>query len=1008
MSAKRYEARDTATPRPDRKTTGFHRFLKMAMPFLFLLLTGVMRGQSIDGFDPNANGPIYIIVVQPDGKVLIGGDFITLAPNGGATVTRNRIARLNSDGTLDMAFNPNVSSSNSFVFSIALQTDGKILVGGVFTMIGGQPRRHIARLNMDGTLDMAFNPNPDGPDSRVVGIAVQTNGEILLGGLFTTIGGQTLNNLARVDPSTGLADPSFNPNPDAQVVPVALQSDGKIVVGGVFSSIGGQSRQNMARLDPVTGLADAFDPNPENGPFSIAVQPDNKVLVAGIFGSIGGQPREFVGRLDAATGLADSFNAGADGEYIQAVAVQADGKVVLGGNFLRIGFQMRRDLARVEGANGLADSFNPNPNGVIYAIAVQADGKILVGGQFTGFAPNGEPPVTRNRIARVANLPPAATPTPTPGTCGWSEAPRIPVMMNGHAVTSLGAHLYSFGGTGNGSLSAASYKFDGTAWTSIASLPVALSGATAVNDGTNIYVLGGLDSSTTAVNTLYKYDPVTNSYATLAPLTAATFSHGSAYLGGKIYKFGGDVIAGLTSTNALEIYDVAANTWIAGANYPLAVGRVGAFALGNFIYGGGGASAFGSPTIETYRYEPATNTWNDAAIADLPSNRPDAATAFYNGGWVLAGGTDGFSATATVISWNPASNTWSNLPSMLGARAAASGGVLNGIFYAVGGRFDPFLPNGDQKLTCTLGPSPTPTATVPPSPTPPGTPTPTPTASPTPPSTPTVTPTPPATPTPGVTPTTLGNISTRLRVETGDNVLIGGFIVTGTQPKKIIVRAIGPSLPLAGALADPVLELRNSSGGLIRSNDNWRDDPAQEAEINATGIPPSNDLEAAIVETLPANGSAYTAIMRGLNNGTGIGVVEVYDLDQAANSKLANISTRGFVQTGDDVLIGGLIVLGQNPLRVIVRALGPSLPLAGALENPTLNLHDGNGTLLVSNDNWRDDPVQESEIIATGIPPSDDLESAIVRNLTPGNYTAIVRGVNNTTGIAVVEAYGLN
>ncbi len=208
----------------------------------------------------------------------------------------------------------------------------------------------------------------------------------------------------------------------------------------------------------------------------------------------------------------------------------------------------------------------------------------------------------------------------------------------------------------------------------------------------------------------------------------------------------------------------------------------------------------------------------------------------------------------------------------------------------------------------------------------------------------------------GLIPSTLGNISTRLRVETGDNVLIGGFIVTGTQPKKIIVRAIGPSLPLAGALADPVLELRNSSGALIRSNNDWRDDPAQESEIIATGIPPSNNLEAAIVETLPANGAAYTAIVRGANNGTGIGVVEAYDLDGTVNSELANISTRGFVQTGDDVLIGGLIVLGQSPLRVIVRGIGPSLPFSGTLADPILNLHDSNGALLISNDNWREDP----------------------------------------------------
>jgi len=243
-------------------------------------------------------------------------------------------------------------------------------------------------------------------------------------------------------------------------------------------------------------------------------------------------------------------------------------------------------------------------------------------------------------------------------------------------------------------------------------------------------------------------------------------------------------------------------------------------------------------------------------------------------------------------------------------------------------------------------------------------------------------------------------------VETGDNVLIGGFIITGTQPKKVIVRALGPSLPLAGALADPVLEIRNSSGGLIASNNNWRSD--QQAELIATGIPPANDLESAIVATLPANNSAYTAIVRGVNNGTGIGLVEAYDLDRTVDSRLANISTRGLVQTGDNVLIAGTIVLGQISQRVLVRAIGPSLPVPGALGDPTLELRDGNGGLIRSNDNWRSD--QEAEIIATTIPPSNDLESALVATL-PANgaaYTGIVRGVNGTTGVAVVEVYGLN
>jgi CSLREA domain-containing protein len=254
----------------------------------------------------------------------------------------------------------------------------------------------------------------------------------------------------------------------------------------------------------------------------------------------------------------------------------------------------------------------------------------------------------------------------------------------------------------------------------------------------------------------------------------------------------------------------------------------------------------------------------------------------------------------------------------------------------------------------------------------------------------------------GTIPVTLANISTRLNVGTGDNVLIGGFIVTGTEDKKIIVRAIGPSLPLTGKLANPTLELYDASG-LIVSNDNWKD--TQRAEIQVTNIPPPNDLESAIVATLPANNSAYTAIVRGANNTTGVGLVEVYDLDRTVDSKLANISTRGLVQTGDNVMIGGLIVLGADPQDVIIRAIGPSLPLAGKLADPTLELHDSNGALVVSNDNWRSD--QEAEILATGIPPSKDLESAIVRTLPPASYTAIVRGVANTSGIALVEVYAL-
>ena len=257
------------------------------------------------------------------------------------------------------------------------------------------------------------------------------------------------------------------------------------------------------------------------------------------------------------------------------------------------------------------------------------------------------------------------------------------------------------------------------------------------------------------------------------------------------------------------------------------------------------------------------------------------------------------------------------------------------------------------------------------------------------------------------TPTVLANISTRNKVETGDNALIAGFIVTGTQSKKVIIRAIGPSLGIAGQLGNPTLELY-SGLTLLASNDDWKiSSPADKQAIIDSTIPPTNDLESAIVATLPANGAGYTAVVRGVNNTTGIGVVEVYDLDRSANSKLANISTRGLVQTGDNVLIAGTIVVGQTSQKVIVRAIGPSLNIAGKLLDPILQLVDANGVQVASNDNWRSD--QQVDINASTVPPTNDAESAIVATLSANGarYTAILRGVSNTTGIAVVEMYAL-
>jgi hypothetical protein len=237
---------------------------------------------------------------------------------------------------------------------------------------------------------------------------------------------------------------------------------------------------------------------------------------------------------------------------------------------------------------------------------------------------------------------------------------------------------------------------------------------------------------------------------------------------------------------------------------------------------------------------------------------------------------------------------------------------------------------------------------------------------------------------------------------------IGGFIITGNAPKHVLLRAIGPSLTsVAGVLADPVMQLYRPGLPTI-TNDNWQDDPAQAAAILATGIAPSNNLEAAIDVTL--NPGAYTAIVSGKNNTSGIGLIEVYDLSPAVSAKLANISTRALVGTGANVVIAGFILGGQSGSDpVIVRGMGPSLTalgVPGALTDPTLDLRDANAALVSSNNDWQDDPAQAAELIAAGLAPSNQLESGIAATLPPGLYTALLAGLNNGTGVGLVEVYG--
>src|SRR5438105_10041830 len=317
---------------------------------------------------------------------------------------------------------------------------------------------------------------------------------------------------------------------------------------------------------------------------------------------------------------------------------------------------------------------------------------------------------------------PSVTPTPTatPTACipsgSWIEQAPYPIVTSGHAVASVGGNVYSFGGIANNTAIANAYKYTPAtnSWIPIASLPAPRGWFSAASDGTYIYLLGGVDQNFNTTATLWRYDPISNTYNTSLPsYTIPTYFHASVYLNGKIYRIAGRAIG---TDFHVEVYDIATNTWSMAANYPFANHHLMAAALGSYIYAGGGNA---SPD-KTWRYDPGTDTWDDAAVADLPAGRSAAASGAYNGRWLLAGGDVNFAISTSAIAWDPATNTWTNLPNMVQARDYQAGSTADRSrpgwgqsFYAVAGNSATGTPTNDNQQyteTC-VTPTPTPTAT---------------------------------------------------------------------------------------------------------------------------------------------------------------------------------------------------------------------------------------------------------------------------------------------------------
>ena len=1060
-----------------------------------------VRGQSaLDGFDPNANGGVRVIVVQPDGKILLGGDFTTLAPNGGATVSRNYIARLNADGTLDAAFNPSADGS---VLSFAVLADGKIVAGGDFTNIGGQPRQHLARL--DGTTGLAdsFDPGPNGP---VRTIAVQTDGKILAGGSFSMVGGVERSGIARFDGTTGLLD-SFDPQAENDVFSIVLQADGKILVGGRFINIGGEMRRGIARLDPTTGHADSFDPSVEAGGFppddvyAIAVQADGKILLGGSFIDVGGEARDGIARVDPVTGHADSFNPSAN-EIVYSIAVQADGRILAAGNFTNIGGQPRNYIARLNPVTGQADSFDPHPGTNVATIAVQPDGKVVAGGYFTVLAPNGGATVTRNRIARLETdgrvdqtLDLAIISPVNAGVFATAVQPDGKVLIGGNFVSVLGVPRNNMARLNtDGTLDIA---FNPDANDTIFSIAVQPDGK--ILAGGNFFGVNSIGGQTR--NYIARLDPTTGLADSFDPNANANVRAITVQADGKIVACGFFTSIGGQPRNYIARLDAA--TGLADSFDPSANSNVSSIAMqrdGKILAGGFFTSIGGQTRNKLARldavtgladsFDPSPNGGGVSSIAVQPDGKilvggaftsiggqtrtnlarldpttgvadsfdPNANSNIYSiamqaDGKILVGGAftrmngkvrsyiarldettgvidsfapgaDGFvhsivlqadgkilasgqfttiggssrslfarlsndtaalqdlAVTQTAITWTrggsspqftrvifESSTNDVNYALLGNATASGSNWTLTGLDLSTGSNIyirarGYWRGSGSEGITEWMRNG-------------------------------FLTP-----------PTKAINVSTRMLVQTGENVGIGGFIITGSTPKRVLIRGIGPSLSLVGvpnALNDPTLELFNADHSIAYNND-WHDTDG--LAIRATGLSPSNDLEAALLVTLSPG--SYTAVLRGNNAGTGVALVEVYDLNQGVDSKLANLSTRAFVSTNDDIVIAGCTLGGDGNDRIVVRGIGPSLTAFGvtnALANPTLELRDSNGLLLIANNDWQDNPAQAAELTAAGLAPTNLLESGIAATLSPGAYTALLAGRNNGTGVGVVEIY---
>lgn len=1109
------------------------------------LLTAVLlprlSAQTLDlTYNPGASADIFGLVAQPDGKILVGGNFKTI---GG--VARDYLARLNPDGTVDASFNPGASIT---VRTFAVQPDGRILVCGSFTTIAGVTRVRLARLNANGSPDASFNA---GADADVQSLALQPDGKVLFGGLFASVNNTPRTLLARVNPD-GSLDSAFSPSISGtaagnqqRVDAIAVQSDGRILIGGNFGQVAGTARSGLARLNADGSLDTSFaiGSGASSSVQAIVLQPDGKILVGGSFSTFSGQPRRGLARLGA-TGTLDNVGVIGPGASVNAIVLQPDGSFLAGGTFNTVGSVARNRLARFSADGTFDATYNPDVTGAvglstpgIYTMVSPAPGLIVIGGTFANVS--GQP---RSGIARLGSPFPVFTRQPTDLVAGAGASVILSVAAandpiryewrrNGLAIPGATRSTLAIGSLGNDDIGTYTVAVSNLYGTNV-STPATVSLGSAAPPTFTFSTLAGLAGEVGRVDgpggaarfdhptglavdssgNLYTLDSTTNFIRKVTPGgvvttfaaqgglglaadadgnlfvadgrsrvvrftpngTSTTFA-GSATPGnadgpGATAQFdspGGVAVdrtgtvyvadtnnrtirritpAGVVSTLAGAAgqsgsvdgsgaaarfalprglaFDLAGNLLVADGNALRRItpaGAVTTLARGTAIIGMA-ADAAGNVYLTDVgahvvrRLNPAGLDTVVGGTAGLGGSSDGAGnTARLNGPWGIVTDVSGnlyiadngnstirkaaAGAAPLALTLPPAAtHTAAGVPVVLAVGATGAGltyqwkkdgSVLSGATGATYALANPTAAHmGYYTVTVGSGGSALESAFA------------------------LLTVSNPA------SPGRLINVATRGLVPAGE-ALTPGFVLRGTGAKQLVVRGVGPTLlrfGLGGSLGDPRFELAPLGGAVLLANDDWSAAGPLAAASAAVGAFPLDPLsrDAAALTSVNSNGSgAYTVRVTGATpTDSGIALAEIYDADPTTSPvQLANVSTRGFVGTGANILVPGFVIGGGGPLQLLIRAVGPGLApfgVGGLLADPQIVITPLGGSVPVAgNDNWGGSPELAAAFAAAGafaLPP-DSRDAAVLVRLPPGAYTVTVSGVANATGTALVEVY---